>query len=301
MSINWHYFKAMNRVPTVTIPKAASGTIKDLYDLTGFKADTRQYGQSGRPWRAEELRLKNHDDLHKLWYVLLKEKNKLKSDRLVSMQLNQQFYGFSDIVKVRVSMARLLTVVNERKKLRNEYRRHLEDEYITVKKAEEHAAQVAEYEKLKEKGVKPPMTPEELKELLISKSAKKTEALKIALELVKESAEKDDTTTAPLLNESDLQLISTTKVNLSQGDILRLYVKNWAELDLRQRRRVMGHINAQRAMHAKEVFLKELSAIGRKLGKQTDAADTKSRIKNKKDPLKLRLEGLTAVEAAATN
>ncbi len=34
-------------------------------------------------------------------------------------------------------MARLLTVVNERKKLRNEYRKHLEDEYIAQKKSEE--------------------------------------------------------------------------------------------------------------------------------------------------------------------
>lgn len=73
-----------------------------------------------------------------------------------------------------------------------------------------------------------------------------------------------------------------------------MYVKNWGELDLRQRRRVMGHVNAQRAMHAKEVFLKELSAIGRKMSKQPEAADPKSRIKNKKDPLKLHLEGLTA-------
>ena len=76
-----------------------------------------------------------------------------------------------------------------------------------------------------------------------------------------------------------------------------MYVKNWGELDLRQRRRVMGHINAQRAMHAKEVFLKELAAIGRKLGKQTEASDPKSKIKNKKDPLKLRLEGITTSDA----
>ena len=87
MSINWHYFRAMNRKPTTTIPKAATGTVKDLYTLTGFKQDTRQYLQTGRPWRAEELRLKSHEDLHKLWYVLLKEKNKLKSDFLLSQQL----------------------------------------------------------------------------------------------------------------------------------------------------------------------------------------------------------------------
>ena len=40
-------------------------------------------------------------------------------------------------MKIRKSMARLLTVVNERKKIRNEYRAHLEDEYIAMKKKEE--------------------------------------------------------------------------------------------------------------------------------------------------------------------
>jgi hypothetical protein len=63
-------------------------------------------------------------------------------------------------------MARLLTIVNERKKLRNEYRRHLEDEYIAKKKAEEQDVMKAEHEKLKEQGLKPPLTHEELKEVL---------------------------------------------------------------------------------------------------------------------------------------
>lgn len=158
MSVNWHYFRAMNRRPTTTIPKAATGNVKNLYELTGFKQDTRQYLSTGRPWRAEELRLKSHDDLHKLWYVLLKEKNKLKSDWLVSQQLGQMFYGYSDIIKVRLSMSRLLTIVNERKKLRNEYRRHLEDEYIAKKKGEETLAIERENERRKEQGLKPIMT-----------------------------------------------------------------------------------------------------------------------------------------------
>ncbi len=92
--------------------------------------DQRKQTKTGRAWRAEELRLKDHSDLHKLWYVLLKEKNKLKSDFLMSKQLSQMFYGHNDLTKVSLSMARLLTVVNERKKLRTEFRIHLENEYI---------------------------------------------------------------------------------------------------------------------------------------------------------------------------
>ena len=136
-------------------------------------------------------------------------------------------------------MARLLTVVNERKKLRNEYRRYLEDEYIAKKKAEEFAAQKAEAEKA---GVKPPLSPEELKTKLTERFKKKQEAIEKKFEGMKDRLVKEDTAASPLLNETDLKLISTAQTKLSQSDILKMYVKNWGELDLRQRRKVMAHI-----------------------------------------------------------
>ena len=62
-------------------------------------------------------------------------------------------------------MSRLLTVVNERKKIRSLYRAHLEDQYIAEKKKEELDAFLAKRDKLREqnpsKGKE--MTAEELK------------------------------------------------------------------------------------------------------------------------------------------
>jgi large subunit ribosomal protein L47 len=138
MATSWNHLKRINNTINPVqagkkyFPKNPAGTQRDLKKFTEFMADERKRPQIGRAWKAEELRLKEHSDLHKLWYVLLQEKNKLKSDHLMSIQMGQVFYGFDHLYKVRKSMARLLTVVNERKKIRNEYRRHLEDEYITA-------------------------------------------------------------------------------------------------------------------------------------------------------------------------
>lgn len=68
-----------------------------------------------------------------------------------------------------------------------------------------------------------------------------------------------------VLEGKDIGFIAQTQTGLTQAEILKKYVKNWSELDLKGKRKVMGHIQKQRSMHAKEIFLKELSSIGRQI------------------------------------
>ncbi|KAI4343775.1 hypothetical protein L6164_011085 [Bauhinia variegata] len=68
----------------------------------------------GRSWKASELRLKSWDDLHKLWYVLLKEKNMLMTQRQMLHAQNLRFLNPERIPKVRKSMCRIKQVLTER-------------------------------------------------------------------------------------------------------------------------------------------------------------------------------------------
>ncbi|XP_047960817.1 39S ribosomal protein L47, mitochondrial-like [Salvia hispanica] len=68
----------------------------------------------GRSWKASELRLKSWDDLNKLWYVLLKEKNMLMTQRQMLNAQNLNFPSPERISKVRKSMCRIKHVLTER-------------------------------------------------------------------------------------------------------------------------------------------------------------------------------------------
>lgn len=54
----------------------------------------------GRSWKAAELRLKSWDELQKLWYVLLKEKNMLMTQRQMLHAQNLRFPNPERIPKV---------------------------------------------------------------------------------------------------------------------------------------------------------------------------------------------------------
>lgn len=70
----------------------------------------------GRSWRLEELRIKSNPDLHKLWYVLLKEKNMLLTMEHECEQKHELFPSPERIDKVQESMNNIETVVRERNK-----------------------------------------------------------------------------------------------------------------------------------------------------------------------------------------
>lgn len=70
----------------------------------------------GREWRVEELRVKSNTDLHKLWYVLLKERNMLLTMAHEAKVNCEYFPNPERQDKVDQSMINIETVVRERNK-----------------------------------------------------------------------------------------------------------------------------------------------------------------------------------------
>jgi large subunit ribosomal protein L47 len=69
---------------------------------------------TGDAWPAVLLRMKSFDDLHKLWHVLLKEKNFLLTERQHARAYKTQWKGHGRLKKVKLSMKRILTVLSRR-------------------------------------------------------------------------------------------------------------------------------------------------------------------------------------------
>lgn len=72
--------------------------------------------KTGRSWKKEELRIKSNTDLHKLWYILLKEYNMLLTMEHECKERFELFPSPERIDKVQESMKNLEDVVRERNK-----------------------------------------------------------------------------------------------------------------------------------------------------------------------------------------
>ena len=189
-------------------------------------------------------------------------------------------------------MARLLTVINERKKICEEYRKSLEDEYVN-KQRKTYDEKLAELQKKKDAE---PEVPEITRKLIhakyrdLKRGVDNVEYIKEALlieknknELKQTLKEKYDYKKKKIAkidekideNQKDQviqqfksgihQQINEQNYKISQEEVLRSHIKNWKMLNLKQRRIVLGYLNARRAKDAKSEFLKELNLLGQKI------------------------------------
>lgn len=71
---------------------------------------------AGRAWKASELRIRSNTDLHKFWYVLLKEKNMLLTIDHECKRLGIPVPGPTRLNKVERSMKLVEIVIKEREK-----------------------------------------------------------------------------------------------------------------------------------------------------------------------------------------
>ncbi|KRZ17268.1 39S ribosomal protein L47, mitochondrial [Trichinella zimbabwensis] len=87
-------------------------------DIMEFFDTPNNWGKSsvttGRPWRKEELRMKSNVDLHKLWFILLKERNMLLTMERAAKDDVEYFPSPERLHKVEISMENLQDVVHER-------------------------------------------------------------------------------------------------------------------------------------------------------------------------------------------
>lgn len=87
-------------------------------NLMQFFDDNKAWGENevkhGRAWTKEELRIKSSSDLHKLWYILLKERNMLMTMEHEYKRLNRLFMSPERADKVQISMNNLEEIIKER-------------------------------------------------------------------------------------------------------------------------------------------------------------------------------------------
>eukprot|EP00823_Brevimastigomonas_motovehiculus_P002810 TRINITY_DN166_c5_g1_i1.p1 TRINITY_DN166_c5_g1~~TRINITY_DN166_c5_g1_i1.p1 ORF type:complete len:242 (-),score=71.98 TRINITY_DN166_c5_g1_i1:162-887(-) len=113
----------------------------------------QQPGRTGRFWSASELRLKSYDDLRKLWFVLIKERNMLETYRFFCTQNGSIMEGLNRLSKVKRSMKHIREVLGERTR----FHKSLTDPkwtYFAMKRSEEQRRKIVRYRKSHQKSPK---------------------------------------------------------------------------------------------------------------------------------------------------
>ncbi|CAI5438058.1 unnamed protein product [Caenorhabditis angaria] len=78
------------------------------------KSELRPKNRPGRSWTEEELRLKSNSDLHKLWYVCLKERNMLLTMKKAHIAAARNLPNPERLDRVEETMGNIENVVHER-------------------------------------------------------------------------------------------------------------------------------------------------------------------------------------------
>ncbi|CAF3792734.1 unnamed protein product [Rotaria magnacalcarata] len=98
-------------VSTKVTPMKKSN-LMEFFDTSGSVHESKVI--HGRWWYVDELRLKSNEDLHKLWYVLLKERNRLLTMEEEYRYQRELFPNPERIDKVEESMRNIMSVTRER-------------------------------------------------------------------------------------------------------------------------------------------------------------------------------------------
>jgi len=86
--------------------------LNEFFENEKFRGELKV--KVGRSWKTDELRLKNNQDLHKLWFVLLKERNMLMTMEQAYKDEFKSMPNPERLDKVEESMENLEEVVRER-------------------------------------------------------------------------------------------------------------------------------------------------------------------------------------------
>ncbi|KAJ3029718.1 UNVERIFIED_CONTAM: 39S ribosomal protein L47, mitochondrial [Siphonaria sp. JEL0065] len=87
----------------------------DFFDSEKGWAWTDADAKTGRAWSAAELRTKSFDDLHKLWWICIKDQNRLLSQKDEARRFKVIFPNTQRLQQVRITMRGIRHVILERR------------------------------------------------------------------------------------------------------------------------------------------------------------------------------------------
>lgn len=107
-------------VPSPSVPLTPTtknlGAMAVLFDDSAnwSLTELRPKKRPGRSWTADELRLKSNADLHRLWFVCLRERDMLRTMRAAYVKQSRHFPNPERLDRVAETMDAIKEVVDER-------------------------------------------------------------------------------------------------------------------------------------------------------------------------------------------